>query len=183
MKALPERHEIRGLRGVFLWVPKAVVVVYVILDVIVIPVFRPLLRWVSRLGFVLRLQDIVATFPPYAILVLLAVPFAFAEPAKIYALFLMSEGHFKTGLATIAMAYLVSLVVVERIYHAGQAKLRTISWFATLMDWLTGIRDRLLAWTRTTWIWTFSIEFKGAARELITKLRLRVRMAYGRLWH
>ena len=162
---MPERHEIRGLRGVFLWVPKAVVVVYVILDVIVIPVFRPLLRWVSRLGFVLRLQDTVATFPPYAILVL------------------MSEGHFATGLAMMAMAYLVSIVVVERIYHAGRAKLKTIAWFAKLMDWLTGIRDRFLAWVRTTWIWTFSIEFKGAARELITKLRLRVRMAYGRLWH
>jgi hypothetical protein len=172
-----------GLRRFLLLVAKAIVVVYVVLDGIVTPVFRPLLRWVARLRFVIRLQDIVAALPPYAILVLLAVPLAFAEPAKIYALVLMGEGHFKTGLVTIAMAYLVSLVVVERIYHAGQAKLRTISWFAKLMDWLIGNRDRFLAWVRTTWIWTFSVEFKRAARQLITKLRLRVRMAYGRLWH
>ena len=176
LKALPERHEIRGLRGVFLWVPKAVVVVYVILDGIVTPVFRPLLRWVSRLGFVLRLQDLVSTFPPYAILGLLAVPFAFAEPAKIYALFLMSKGHFATGLAMMAMAYLVSLVVVERIYHAGRAKLKTIAWFAKLMDWLTGIRDRLLAWVRASRIWALSVRFKQATRVFLKKLRLRFRI-------
>jgi hypothetical protein len=175
-KALPARNEIRGLRRFLLLIAKAVVVVYVILDGIVTPVFRPLLRWVARLQFVIRLQDIVAALPPYAILVLLAVPLAFAEPAKIYALVLMGGGHFATGLATMAMAYLVSLVVAERIYHAGQTKLRTISWFAKLMDWLIGNRDRLLAWARTTWIWTFSIKFKRSVREFITKLRLRFRI-------
>jgi hypothetical protein len=81
------------------------------------------------------------------------------------------------------LAYLVSLVVAERIYNAGRAKLRTITWFAKLMDWLIGNRDRLLAWARTTWIWTFSIKFKRSVRELITKIRLRFHVAYGRFWH
>jgi len=172
-----------GLRRFLLLAAKAVVVVYVILDGIVTPIFRPLLRWVSRLRFVIRLQDIVAALPPYAILVLLAVPLAFAEPAKIYALVLMGEGHFASGLAMMGLAYLVSLVVAERIYAAGREKLRTITWFAKLMDWLIGNRDRLLAWGRTTWIWTFSIKFKRSVRELITKIRLRFRVAYGRFWH
>lgn len=173
---MPARDEIRGLRPLLLWVAKAVVVVYVILDGIVSPVIRPLLRWVARLRFVIRLQDIVAELPPYAILVLLIVPLAFAEPAKIYALVLMGEGHFATGLATMAMAYLVSLVVVERIYHAGQAKLKTISWFAKLMDWLTGIRDRLMAWARASRFWAFSVQVKRTARVLVEKLRLRFRI-------
>ena len=172
-----------GLRRFLLLVAKAVVVVYVILDGIVTPIFRPLLRWVSRLRFVIRLQDIVAALPAYAILVLLLVPLAIAEPAKIYALLLMGEGHFASGIATMAMAYLVSLVVCERIYAAGREKLRTITWFAKLIDWLIGNRDRLLAWARTTSIWTFSIKFKRSVRELITKIRLRFRVAYGRFWH
>lgn len=163
------------LRRLFLAPAKAVVVLYVVLDGIVTPVVRPLLSWVARLRFVIRLQDIVAALPPYAILVLLAIPFAVAEPAKIYALYLMTEGHFVTGLVTISMAYLVSLVVVERIYHAGQAKLKTIPWFAILMDWLTGIRDRLLAWARATRIWAFSVKLKRNARALAAKLRLRFR--------
>jgi hypothetical protein len=116
-------------------------------------------------------RDIVAALPSYAILLLLAVPVAFAEPAKIYALVLTGEWHFATGIATMAMAYLVSLAVVERIYHAGQVKLKTISWFAKLMDWLTGIRDRLLAWARATRVWALSVQFKRTARVLVEKIR------------
>ncbi|MGH6858424.1 MAG: hypothetical protein ACRECP_12525, partial [Methylocella sp.] len=113
--------------------------------------------------------------PPYAILGLLAVPFAFAEPAKFYALYLMTEGHFETGLVTIAMAYLVSLLIVERIYHAGHAKLKTIPWFAKIMAWLTGINDLLLAWARATQVWAFSVKLMRNARALAAKLRLRFR--------
>jgi hypothetical protein len=163
------------LRRLLLLPANAVVVLYVVLDGIVTPVFRPLIRWVARLRLVVRLQDIVAALPPYAILALLSVPFAVAEPAKIYALYLMTEGQFATGIATITMAYLVSLLVVERIYHAGREKLKTIAWFAKLMDWLTGIRDRLLAWARATRIWAFSVKLKRNARALAAKLRLRFR--------
>ena len=164
-----------SIRGLFLLPAKAVVILYVVLDGIVTPVVRPLLGWVARLRFVIRLQDIVAALPPYAILVLLAVPFAFAEPAKIYALYLMAEGQLATGLLTISMAYLVSLLIVERIYHAGRMKLATIPWFAKLMDWLIGIRDRLLAWARATRVWAFSVKLKQNARALAAKLRLRFR--------
>ncbi len=164
-----------SLRRLLLLPVKAVVVLYVVLDGIVTPVVRPLLGWVARLRFVIRLQDMAAALPPYAILVLLAVPFAFAEPAKIYALYLMTVGHFAAGLATISTAYLVSLLVVERIYHAGRAKLKTIPWLAKLMDWLTGIRDHLFAWARTTWIWAFSVKLKRNGRALAAKLRLRFR--------
>ena len=167
--------EISSLHRLFLLAAKAVVVLYVVLDGIVTPLVRPLLLWVARLRFVIRLQDIVAALPPYAILVLLAIPFAVAEPAKIYALYLMAEGYFTTGLVTMSMAYLVSLLIVERIYHAGQAKLKMIVWFAKLMAWLTGIRDRLLAWARATRVWAFSVRVKRKARALAAKLRLRFR--------
>lgn len=176
LKALPARDEVQGLRRLLLWTAKVVVIVYVILDGVVTPVIQPLLRWVSRLRLVLRLQDIVAALPPYAILVLLTVPLAFAEPAKIYALVLMGEGHFTAGLATLALAYLVSLVIVERIYNAGRTKLATIGWFAKLMEWLIGNRDRFLAWARATRIWAYSVEIKTAARALIAKLRFRPRI-------
>jgi hypothetical protein len=172
---LARTDENSSLRRLLLLPAKAVVILYVVLDGIVTPVVRPLLAWVARLRFVIRLQDIVAALPPYAILALLSVPFAVAEPAKIYALYLITEGQLVTGLVTISMAYLVSLVVVERIYHAGRMKLATILWFAELMDWLTGIRDRLLAWARATRIWAFSVKLKRNARALAAKLRLRFR--------
>jgi len=163
------------LRRLLLLPAKAVVVLFVVLDGIVTPVVLPLLGWVARLRFVVRLQDIVAALPPYAMLVSLAVPFAVAGPAKIYALFLMAEGHFASGLATISMAYLISLLVVERIYHAARAKLHTILWFAKLMDWLTGIRDHLVAWGRATRIWAYAVKLTRTARAFTAKLRLRFR--------
>jgi hypothetical protein len=172
---LARTNENSSLRRLLLLPVKAVVVLYLVLDGIVTPVVRPLLGWAARLRFVVRLQDIVAALPPYAILVSLAVPFAVAEPAKIYALYLMTEGHFAAGLLTISMAYLISLLIVERIYHAARAKLNTISWFAKLMEWLTGIRDRLLAWGRATRIWAFSVKLMRSARAFAAKLRLRFR--------
>jgi hypothetical protein len=172
---LPARAENSGLRRAFLWVARAVVIVYVVLDAIVTPVFRPLLRWLARLQFVIRLEDIIAALPPYAILVLLLIPFAFAEPAKIYALYLIGAGHISMGVITMAMAYILSLVVGDRIYHAGQAKLKTIRWFALLMEWLVGIRDRLLAFARSSPIWAFSVRLKRQARALIARVRVRFR--------
>ena len=87
----------------------------------------------------------------------------------------MAEGQILNGFVTISMAYLVSLLIVERIYHAGRMKLATIPWLAKLMDWLTGIRDRLLAWARATRVWAFSVKLKRNARALAAKLRLRFR--------
>jgi hypothetical protein len=58
-------------------------------------------------------------------------------------------------------------------------KLKTISWFAKLMDWLTGIRDRRLAWARATRVWALSVQFKRTARILVEKVRLRFRIGRG----
>jgi hypothetical protein len=57
--SLALRDENSNLRRLFLLAAKAVVVLYVVLDAIVAPVFRPLLRWITKLRFFIRLQDIV----------------------------------------------------------------------------------------------------------------------------
>ena len=68
------------------------------------------------------------------ILVLFAVPFAIAEPLKIYALVLMAQDHLAVGFAIIIIAYLMSFVLVERIFHAGREKLLTYAWMSWIMD-------------------------------------------------
>jgi hypothetical protein len=168
---LPRTKGYFGVRRLLLLVADAVVVLYIVLDGIVAPVFSPLLKWVARLRLVIRLQDAVAALPPYAILVLVAVPMLIAEPAKLYALWLFSQGLFWAGVSTITSAYVLSLLVAERIYHAGRAKLRTIVWFARLMDWLTSIRDHILAFMRASWIWAYS-----------AKIRVRAKAMAARFW-
>jgi hypothetical protein len=171
---LAARHERSGLlRRLLLFAAKAVVVLYLVIDAIFAPIFRPLFRWITKLRYVVRLQEMVAALPPYGVLVALAIPFAFAEPAKLVALVLIAAGHVVTGVIMTAMAHLVTLVVVERIYHAGREKLRSIPWFARLMDWLTEIRDRLLTWAKATWVWAFAAKVKRSARAAFAKLRLR----------
>jgi hypothetical protein len=173
---LVSKHESFGwLLRLFLAAAKAVVVLYLILDAIFTPLVRPLYKWLINLRYVIRFQDAIAALPPYGILATLAVPFAFAEPAKLVALYLIAAGHLRAGIILTLVAHLVTLVIVERIYHAGREKLRTIRWFAAIMDWLTGVSDRFLAWARTTWAWTFSVKVKRRAGVLVARLKHRFR--------
>ena len=165
-----------GLRRLLILAADAIVVLYIVLDGIVAPVFGPLLRLVARLRLVIRLQDTVAALPAYAILVLVAVPMLIAEPAKLYALLLLSQGLFWAGIATITAAYVLSLIIAERIYHAGRAKLRTIFWFARLMDWVTSVRDRILAFFRASWIWAYSAKLKRRSKAIVVRFRLYFRI-------
>lgn len=172
---MPEEPEYSNISRLFLGAARIVVVIYVILDSLVSPLIEPLLRWLAGLRLVIRFEEAIRALPSYVILVLLAVPLFFAEPAKIYGLLLLSEGQIAMGLATLALAYLVSLVLADRIYHAGEEKLKTIPWFARLMKWLTGIRDRLLSFVHSTRIWAFSVRFHKALRDHFAKLLLQFR--------
>lgn len=172
---MPAQDRTAGLRRALLRLAEAVVIVYIVLDGIVTPLFRPVLRWTAQLRLILRLQEFVRRLPPYAILALFVIPHAVLEPAKIYAVYLIGSGHPRVGLITLAVTYFVGLVVVERIYHAGKEKLRTIAWVAKLLDWLFGFRDRLIAWARSTQVWAFALKTKQWAREVIARVRSQVR--------
>jgi hypothetical protein len=169
----PQRNERKILRGGLLRLAEALVVVYVVLDAIAVPLFRPLLRWLARIRLVLRLEAFFAQLPPYLILALLLIPYVSAEPAKVYALYLMGTGHLITGFAALVAAYLVSLVLVEQIYQAGKTKLRSIAWFAKAVDWLFDFRDRLLDWMKATRVWIALIRLEGYVRETVSRWRLR----------
>ena len=161
-------------------IPAEIVVgLYVVIDGIVSPLFRPLVRWLSSLQLVKRLELSIGSMPPYVLLGLLVVPFGFAEIAKVYALIIMGEGHFRSGMTMFIMAYVVSILVCERIFHAGKAQLLTIPWFAKLYGWVMMIRDHLLAWFRTTWIWAKAMELRQSMRLATRRLKDRVRATFG----
>ncbi|MGO9007710.1 MAG: hypothetical protein ACLQIQ_04875 [Beijerinckiaceae bacterium] len=168
-----ERNERKILRAGLLRLAEALVILYVVLDAIAVPLFRPLLRWLARVRLVLRLEAIFAPLSPYVILAIVLIPYVSAEPAKIYALYLMGTGHLIAGGAALAAAYLVSLVLVEQIYQAGKTKLRTIAWFADSVDWLFDFRDRLLDWMKATRAWIALMRLEGYVSETFSRWRLR----------
>ena len=162
-------------------IPLEIVVgIYVIADTIVWTVFAPIVRWLSRLQIVKRIESAIDSLHPYVILVLLVVPFAIAELAKVYAVFLMGTGVFKIGMTIFISAYVVSIFVCERILHAGKRKLMTIGWFATVYNWIMAIKDAILDWFRETRVWKAAAEFKRKGAVAVRGIKDRVLALFGR---
>ncbi len=152
-----------------------VVALYVIADSAISFLFRPVMRFLSSLRIVQRMERGIKAMPPYVILVIMLVPFVIAELAKVFAVFWMSEGHLRSGMTIFIGAYVVSIFVCERILHAGKEKLMTIGWFAWCYNWIMSLRDYLLGWFRKTVIWQKSAELKDKAqvvwRRTVDRLR------------
>jgi hypothetical protein len=155
-------------RCVRLVVVDAPVALVLLLDEVARPLFRPLISWFARLRIVARVERAIAGLPPYAILAVLAVPFAVVEPLKIAGLVLIGVGQVKSGVAILVVAHAGSFLLVERIYSAGRVKLMTIGWFARLMAGLARIRDVVLARTG-------AMRLFRAARRAVRRLRAQAR--------
>jgi hypothetical protein len=169
-----------GLLRKVLSIPAEIVVaLFLAVDAIVSPLFRPVVRALSSLRIIHRLERFIGSLPPYLILVLLVVPFGFAELAKVYGVILMGEGHFRTGMTMFIGAYVVSILVCERTFHAGKDQLMTIPWFATAFNWLMAIKDHVLNWFRQTRVWRAVVEAKQAARTGVRRTKDRLRSAFG----
>lgn len=167
----------RAVGGV---IGEIVVGIYVVVDSLVGPLFRPFMRWLSSLHVVKSVEAGIARLPAYAVLALLAAPFAVEELAKLYGLVLMGSGHVKSGVVIYIAAHVFAILVCERIFSAGKAKLMTIPWFARLFHWLEGYKDRLVAWFKTTAAYREGRRLKEAARRLLRSWVGRTKAAFGR---
>ena len=147
-----------------LWIVRAVLTVFIVLDEIARPLYRPLVRWFASLRLVHRLEEGVAALPRPLVLLALAVPFAVAEPLKLIGLIVMARGAFWPGLVVLGLAHLASFLIVERIYYAGREKLLTYPWFAWIMRLLTRLRDQILGWVRASAAYAFALRTRDAAR-------------------
>ena len=140
----------------FLLLPlRLIIAVLVIISEIARPLYRPFVNWFSALSIVVHFGEFVGSLPRSVILVLFVVPLAIAEPLKIYALFVIARGHVISGLVIIALAYLMSFLLVERLFHAGREKLLTYGWLKWIMDrvetvrgWVTEIKENVVAAVR-----------------------------------
>lgn len=143
------------IRTILLFPLRAIIVFAMVLDGIFRPLYRPVIRALSNLKIIQRLESRIAQLPRLAILLCLAVPFAIAEPMKIIGLVLFAHGAFKSGVVLTIIAHLSTFLIVERIYHAGREKLLTYGGLAWIMRYVRFARsfyDRLklaaLSWIR-----------------------------------
>jgi hypothetical protein len=152
----------------------ALVAVVLLLDEVARPLYRPLIRLIAGLGLVIRIEDAIGRLPPYGVLALISVPFAVVEPMKLVGLWLMGTGHFLSGLLTLIIAHAATFLLVERIYHAGRAKLLKISWFATVMGAVVRLRDALLARISALPLFQTARRLARRARARLERWRLRL---------
>ena len=157
-----------------------VVTLYVVADSAISLLCRPVMRFLSSLRIVQRLERAINALPAYVILVLMVGPFILAEFAKIFALFWMSEGHVRSGMTIFISAYVVSIFGCERILHAGKPKLMTIPWFAACYGWVMALRDHIFAWFRRTTVWRTAMDLRERGHALLQRSAERVRAFVGR---
>jgi hypothetical protein len=150
---------------------RAVLTALIVIDEMARPLYRPLIAWFALLRIVARMEEAIARQSRLAILALLAVPFAIAEPLKLLGLWMMADGRARTGIVVFAFAHLVSFLLVERIYHAGRDKLLTYGWLAWIMGLLVRLRIRALDWIRSSAAYAFALRSRDAARQWWRSLR------------
>lgn len=161
----------QALRSVGRFVVAVAVVGYTILDELLSPLFRPVIRWLTSLRLFQRLGEWLGRLPPYAALVALGIPFVIIEPAKVVAIWWAGIGHIISGTIALLLAHGLSLLVVERIFHAVYQPLMRIGWFARLLGWLFGIRDRAIAIVKSTAAWRAASTWARGLREWFRGVR------------
>ena len=157
----------RAIRAIGRAVVTVAVVIYTLLDELLFPLFRPLIAWLSALRLFQRLGEWLGRLPPYAALVALGVPFVVIEPMKVVAIWWAGTGHVITGTIGLLLAHALSLLVVERIFHAVYQPLMRIDWFARLLSWLFALRDRAISWAKATAAWQAAVVWVRGVREWV----------------
>ena len=140
----------RAIRVVGRFIVAVAVVGYTVLDELLFPLFHPLIRWLTGLRLFQRIGEWLGRLPSYAALVALGIPFVIIEPMKVVAIWWAGTGHIVSGTIALLMAHILSLLVVERIFHAVYQPLMRIEWFAKLLGWLFAIRDRAIKMVKAT---------------------------------
>jgi len=94
-------------------------------------------------------------------------------------LLLLGQGRLVHGLLILAVAYLASFLLIERIYAAGKPKLMTIRWFAWLMGLIDWVRRTLLDWLKRTPVWVAVTAARNFAARVVAVFRAAVSQRRG----
>ena len=120
-------------------------ILYLLIDALVLPLVRWIVRPLARLPVYERIAAWLAVRSPDAALALLLVPLVILEPVKPVGLYLIATRRVTTGLVVLVLGELLKLVLVERLYHICLPKLLMIPAFAwgyrVVTRWLMLIRE------------------------------------------
>jgi hypothetical protein len=137
---------------------------------------------IGRLPVFRRIEALIARLPPYAALLLFGAPSLLLVPLKILALYLISNGHAKLGLAVVVTAKVAGTALVARIFAITKPKLLRIRWFAWLYERVAAFKARLYAAIKSTAVYALVHGLKQRVRERFRAWLGRRRGFFRRRW-
>jgi hypothetical protein len=132
--------------------------------------WRPLanlLGVLARLRPIAALETLVRGLPPYAALVVFALPSVLLLPLKLLALYLVAQGKTALAAGLFVGAKVVGTALVARIYMLTETSLMRLAWFKRAYDTLMPLKAALTAWVRESWVWRYARVIKARARRAI----------------
>jgi len=113
------------------------------------------------------LESLIVGLPPYAALVVFALPSLLLLPLKFLALFLIANGRVVMATLLFVAAKVVATALVARLFMLTQPALMQIGWFSygydTVMPWKQALTDRVHA----SWAWRVGRVVKERARRAV----------------
>ena len=131
--------------------------------------WEPLSRLIgqlARLPLWARLEARIARLPPYAALLMFALPALLLLPLKLLALYWISRGHAVLGIGVVLAAKMVGTAAAARLFTLTQPALMQLVWFARLYGRWKPWKDALIAQLKSTTTWRNAAALVRAARAL-----------------
>jgi hypothetical protein len=154
----------------------AIAIPYFLLDAMFATVAIPLSRWIAGHWAFERVQRWILSLRPYPTLLLFAVPLTVLEPVKPLAAYLVGTGHATLGLSALAIAEILKLVLIERLFSVSRDKLLTIPAFA----WAYGKYSAVKNWLMSFETWQLVLRWSRTARAAAQRFALEARLATAR---
>ena len=139
--------------------------------------WRPLSELLARLAEftpIAALERWIASLPPFAALLVFALPTTLLMPLKFVAVWLLSNGHFAAATLLFIGAKIASTALIARVFVLTKPSLMQIDWFAGAYNWFVPWKNALFAEIRSSWVWRYG-------RMLKTRTRLEIAHAWTRL--
>jgi hypothetical protein len=99
------------------------------------------LRALGRLPPFRRLHRQMGRLPGWAAVPLFLIPEGAARAGEVWAVALLLRGHVVSFVLVYALVRLLATLLAVLVYQACKPALLEIPWFASLVEWTSGVRD------------------------------------------
>jgi hypothetical protein len=112
-------------------------------------------------------EALITQLPPYAALVVFALPTALLLPLKLLALLLIANGQVLLAGLLFVAAKVVATALIARLFILTQPALMQIGWFAYSYDTVMPWKDSLTARVRASWAWRWGRVWKERVKRVL----------------